>query len=551
MSVTNNTAFEIFSKGVKKQVDEDGVINWFDLSWGRGVAFKQLNLHEGSKVNMTNHFQELAKSLIYRECFPNIHKTLIYLSTIKIMEYSFEILKVAPHIVNINNEVIIYIVEYAVRKYSLDRACAIEKALKEMLGVLILNNILHPRVNVWSVRLRKNSYLPMRNIPAENGVKKKLPEDEVIDFTGRVFYSNCKSERDIFTSAVIALLLCAPTRISEIMSLEVDCEVEGKDSSGNLSYGIRYYCAKGYGESIKWIPSNMRPVAKLAIQRLKILSKSARLIVSIREQGEFRFYEKLGVNPNETSFCKQFYNLINVENKDGLNIYSKEILARIESESISAKELWEEIVKYEQSRDSWSSSNKAIKLSDQLLLLNKDQLHMKKGTDLFKAFPATIKMFHADFKARSGTGKDNALNFFQRHKSIQPEGMKEVFRSHQPRHLLNTLVQRSILSDIEIAFWSGRRNIAQNQVYDNRSAEELREDERRVLYADEIISDVSAKFEIISKIRAYLESLNRTCELYYSEIDLRSQNMFKKEIDDINKNINHLINYYTREVDNE
>ncbi|WP_019081934.1 hypothetical protein [Yersinia enterocolitica] len=296
------------------------------------------------------------------------------------------------------------------------------------------------------------------------------------------------------------------------MSLEVDCEVEAKDSSGNAIYGLRYYCAKGYGKSIKWIPSNMRSVAKLAIHRLKMLSKPARQIALIREQGEFEFYNKLGVNSNETSFCKRFYNIINLENKDVFNLYSKEILSRIENENISAKELWKEIIKYEKIPDAWSSFNKTTKLSNCLLLLNKDQLHIKKGTDLFKASPATKELFQADFKARTGVGKDNALNFFQRHKSLQPEGMKEIFRSHQPRHLLNTLVQRSMLSDIEIAFWSGRRNVEQNIVYDNRSAEELREDERKVLYADEMISDLSGKLEIIAMIKAHLKSLNRTCE---------------------------------------
>lgn len=549
MNVINKTTFERFSDEVKMQADKEGVLNWLSLSWGKGVAFKQIAIQKDNKANMTSHFQFLAKVLIYRECFPNIHKSLVYLSTIKVMEYSFKVLNVEPHVVNINSEIINHIVEYSEKNYSLNFAFSIERALKEILKVLISNNILCPRINVWSVRLKKGASLPVREISKKNYVRKKLPEDEVIDFTGRVFHSNYKSERDIFTSSVIALLLSAPTRISEVMSLQVDCEVEGKDSSGNISYGIRYFCAKGYGESIKWIPSNMWPVAKLAIQRLKMLSKSARLIELIREQGECEFYNKLGVNSSDTSFCKQFYNLINLEKKEIFNLSSKEILTRIEDESISAKELWEEIAKYEQKQDVWSSLNKTKKLSNNLLLLNKDQLHMKKGTDLFQSSPATKEMFHADFKARTGT--DNTRNFFQRHKSLQPEGMKEVFRSHQPRHLLNTLVQRSMLSDIEIAFWSGRRNVEQNIVYDNRSYEELREDERRVLYADEIASDLTGKFEIISKIKAHLESLKLECDLYHNEMNLQYQKSFTNEIQEITTNINHVINFYARQGDDE
>ncbi|HGB3384760.1 TPA: hypothetical protein ACIVB2_004605, partial [Salmonella enterica subsp. enterica serovar Java] len=126
---------------------------------------------------------------------------------------------------------------------------------------------------------------------------------------------------------------------------------------------------------------------------------------------------------------------------------------------------------------------------------------MKKGSDLFHVAPATKKLFFADFKKRSGAGKDRALNFFQRHKSLQPDGMKEVFRSHQPRHLLNTLAQRAMLSEVEIAFWSGRRSVEQNSVYDNRSWEELRNIERKVLFSEEILSDLGegVRFELIAK----------------------------------------------------
>ncbi|ENH8267157.1 hypothetical protein ABWS42_004921, partial [Salmonella enterica subsp. enterica serovar Bredeney] len=201
-----------------------------------------------------------AKVLIYRECFPNVHKSLIYLTTIKLMEYSYMELNVDLHIVNLNSEIIFNIVDQAEKHYSINRACAIEKTLKEILEVLATKNIINPRLSRFNTRLRGISNKSARDISEQNNVKKKLPEDDVIDFIGRVFRSKDKSERDIFTTSIIALLLCAPTRISEIINLEIDCEVEGTDSEGKATYGIRYFCAKGYGDSIKWIPSNMKPI---------------------------------------------------------------------------------------------------------------------------------------------------------------------------------------------------------------------------------------------------------------------------------------------------
>lgn len=127
--------------------------------------------------------------------------------------------------------------------------------------------------------------------------------------------------------------------------------------------------------------------------------------------------------------------------------------------------------------------------------------------------------------------KGDYFKFFQRHKALHPNGMKEIFSSHQPRHLLNTLAQRAMLSDIEIAFWSGRKNVEQNNVYDNRTWEELRQNERRVLFADEMISELGggSKEEIICKIKDHLKTLEE--KIIYTEANIihRKQTMLKEK----------------------
>ncbi|HCX5220400.1 TPA: hypothetical protein OZU28_004874, partial [Escherichia coli] len=189
--------------------------------------------------------------------------------------------------------------------------------------------------------------------------------------------------------------------------------------------------------------------------------------------------------------------------------------------------------------------------SNRLLLLNKDQLHLKKGVDLFCILPTSDKIFYSDFKKRSG--KETTLNFFQRHKALHPNGMKEVFSSHQPRHLLNTLAQRAMLSDIEIAFWSGRKNVEQNNVYDNRTWEELRQNERRVLFADEMISELGggSKEEIICKLKDHLKTLEEKNNLYRSQYNSQKANYVEREIQEVGRIINHIVSYYLRGEHNE
>ncbi|EOT1188332.1 hypothetical protein ACNKB3_000745 [Escherichia coli] len=542
--------YEVLANEVKTQAKKENIINWDDLSWGRGVSFKNNN-HIKRYNEMGEHFQQLSKVIIYRECFPNVGKSLLYLATIKIMEYSFVNMKIEPHIVNINPDIINDIILQSEKKFSNVRAGAIEKALKNILDLLAINNIVNPKLSKFNSRVRENRNKAIRDIPEQNRVKNKLPEDKVIDLVGRVFSSNNKSQRDIFTTSIIALLLCAPTRISEVLSLEVDCEVEGKDIEGKGTYGIRYHSAKGYGESIKWVPRNMHSIAKLSIQRLKVLSRMARCIASIRERGELEFYNSLDTEENGRYFHAKLYELLNIDSKKCFNAKTKNILMRVESGVLSAKEFWNEVFNYNDKTKPWDTFSKSIKLSNRLLLLNKDQLHLKKGVDLFCILPTSDKIFYSDFKKRSG--KETTLNFFQRHKALHPNGMKEIFSSHQPRHLLNTLAQRAMLSDIEIAFWSGRKNVEQNNVYDNRTWEELRQNERRVLFADEMISELGggSKEEIICKIKDHLKTLEEKNNLYRSQYNSQKANYVEREIQEVGRVINHIVNYYLRAEHNE
>ena len=52
----------------------------------------------------------------------------------------------------------------------------------------------------------------------------------------------------------MALLMVAPSRCSELMSLSVNCLEWEEDSLGNRQLGIRWIHGK---EGLKWVPSSM------------------------------------------------------------------------------------------------------------------------------------------------------------------------------------------------------------------------------------------------------------------------------------------------------
>ena len=64
------------------------------------------------------------------------------------------------------------------------------------------------------------------------------------------------------------------------------------------------------------------------------------------------------------------------------------------------------------------------------------------------------------------------------------DGSPLKIRSHQFRHYLNTLAQRSGADQLDIAIWSGRKSTAQNRAYDHLSADELLEMVREALGED-------------------------------------------------------------------
>lgn len=59
--------------------------------------------------------------------------------------------------------------------------------------------------------------------------EKRLPDETASNALAEIFSNEPESPRDSFTVSVYALLMCAPSRISEVLSLPVDCGHSEKD----------------------------------------------------------------------------------------------------------------------------------------------------------------------------------------------------------------------------------------------------------------------------------------------------------------------------------
>ncbi|EKL8055250.1 DNA-binding protein [Salmonella enterica] len=329
----------------------------------------------------------------------------------------------------------------------------------------------------------KNNYLPEIEDYHRND---KLPDETALLAIADIFSKNDEllSPRDKFTSAVFALLLCCPSRISEILALPADCEITQKDEKGIERYGLRFYSVKGYGPNIKWIPQVMIPVAKKAIRRLLSLSQNARAFAQWCEKYPDKFYRhELCPKVDE----KLKLTVVQVCHALGYPLHDrKSCVLKIKRTSLdggksflnsndynySLSELWE-MISSGFSRDfPWYDEEKSIRFSNALCLLNPRQFSLSQMSDIYSFYKPTKGFFFNDIqnKMRHESG---FKNIFARYGYYDIEGKPLLIRSHQPRHLLNTIAHYGEMSELDIAKWSGRVNVNQNRVYNHVSEEDM------------------------------------------------------------------------------
>ena len=307
--------------------------------------------------------------------------------------------------------------------------------------------------------------------------EKRLPSDGALSALAEIFSNNPSEPKDIFTSSTFAMSMCAPSRISEILELPVNCEVEQEDSKGVLRYGWRFYSGKGYGADIKWIPTEMVVIAKEAIRRITQLTQEARNIAKELENHPNKFYrhincpaidddtpliledacQALGLVNYSRSSCMTSMTNCDLEPRDGV---------------YTLNTLWEYALSRQPKNFPWLSEQKNIKYSDALFCMQKNILHDVRGTSPIILWKPVNNVFNNDLSPRKSLSTSHKSIFDRYGYTCENEDRVKV-TSHQARHLLNTIAQRGGLSQLQIAKWSGRADVKQNRTYNHMSEYEM------------------------------------------------------------------------------
>ncbi|WP_332405304.1 integrase [Vibrio metschnikovii] len=373
---------------------------------------------------------------------------------------------------NISTTVMDEAAQLGISHYSTGAAYDCGRELERLAKFLSLNSLIPKGISGWVNPIKRPSSSYRTGIKAKKIREEKLPSSDALSALAEVFANNPSDPRDIFTSSVFALLMSAPSRISEVLSLPVDCEVTEIDRKGVSRYGWRFFAGKGYDGDIKWIPSVMESIAREAIRRLKVQSESARKFAKWVEENPTKFYRHENC-PNVSD--KTPLTLVQACNALGLSPSRSSLYMRGLSDKNYAHtldSLWRHVVYRLPEGFPWFDKSKGIKFSNAMFSMCKNALHKSKGALPTELHRPTGDFFNNDLSPRESLGKAHS-SIFDRHNYRDIDGNRLKITSHQVRHLLNTIAQRGGLSNLEIAKWSGRADVRQNRTYNHMTEYEM------------------------------------------------------------------------------
>lgn len=306
----------------------------------------------------------------------------------------------------------------------------------------------------------------------------KLPSLAALEALPKVFRM-AKEPASVFASSIAAILCSAPDRINEVLLLSADCEMRQKNSNGTEAYGLRWWPAKGADPMVKWVVPSMADVVREAIKRLHEISKHARKLAIWYENSPNQVYlseEAEHLRSQEWLSAKEI-NLV-IFGQEGLHRQSgttwctrNNVRLTKRGRSLYARftDLEKSIVKLLPRDFPWLNKEIGLKYRDALCVVRVNELHADAYLQVGQLSAVTVDQFSVWL----GANNKSQLSVFAKHDFFEPDGSPIKVTSHQFRHYLNTLAQAGGMSQLDIAKWSGRKDVRQNSAYDHVSAEEL------------------------------------------------------------------------------
>jgi hypothetical protein len=307
----------------------------------------------------------------------------------------------------------------------------------------------------------------------------KLPSPAALEALAKAFRLASEAP-DVMVTSIAAILCSAPDRINEVLHLEVDCDVTMVvPSTGKTVFGRRCHQSKGADPMVKWAVTTMAGVVQEALNKLKSATAGARDVA--------KWYEH---HPGQLYLPRQFEHL---RQREFLTMRELARVLFVEPVQDGVSQRWCDAHSLKTKREKGhrfaafadvesaivgmlprgfpvANVERGLKYSNALCLVLRNSMHLERAT-----YRCAIDLLeYGDIHNRLGaTSSSNTTSIFERFGFLEEDGSPIRIRSHQFRHYLNTLAQVGGLSQLDIAKWSGRVDVAQNKVYDHQSDRDI------------------------------------------------------------------------------
>lgn len=318
--------------------------------------------------------------------------------------------------------------------------------------------------------------------------QKKLPSPRALEVLASVFNDEGMGSREVFVSSICALMLCDPSRSVEMLFASEDILAPDwtDPNTGEVGTGLRWYPAKGAAPMTKTVIPSMRDIAIRAVDRLRKLSSPARALARWYEQYPdclylpphleyLRGFERLNQkeiyavlfggavgNPN---------NLERIRVRNWLDsLHVPRVSTRSVGTTVAFADLERAVLAKLPEGFPVMDPNTGLRYSEALCIARLGEFDSNSSVASQCCFGRVKYGVLQRALQSNGTGK----SIFEKHGYLDENGSFLYLTTHMFRHYLNTLVrQTGLLTEDEIAKWSGRKKIGQNATYNHESDRDI------------------------------------------------------------------------------
>ena len=306
---------------------------------------------------------------------------------------------------------------------------------------------------------------------------------------------------DLLRARLAELLLVAGFRIGEVLTLPADTLVREYVLDESLAIrrdaitsapierlGLRYWPEKGGDPVVKWIPTVANPLVLRAIENIERLCRPARENAAWLDANPDDV--KVDVGDSEHLSYERVAHIIGIRGADKVLQWFNErkrggrkvILGVTNRRYVTGAALRRALASDRFDKPVITRADGKVQLlGESLFAMYLYDWSENRPTNRYISMPVSWQHVK-DFLC----GRDGMPSVFERRGQLDDAGQPYRMKSHDFRRLLNIIAQRGGLSQTEIAQWMGRRRVADNAVYDLRTASEMAAEMRQLVSSNEV-----------------------------------------------------------------